>query len=382
MLYTPEFVASLPKPVPFKNSWVVAVCNFKNSTKTRELIEKWYEELPDDIKPRFKAKLLSIDDEVFKTAFHELSIYRYCKEEGWDIEYEPKLPSSLTPDFIVDTKKWGKIAIEVTTVFDADGINNAEKRRDMLTQKVALINTSKVLGITHHGYPATDYKPARAAEKVKAWLDTITDEENHKKMFEVHDCRFTIEIDKEVQSFKPSIGCVFTESNDVSNVPDYTDRIKKKLNQKRMKYSSKSIDMPLLIVLADGVGLVRVDEHAVDKALFGQFTFTWYTNSNKPGQFGRDRSGHFTPSNDAQGDWFGKNTGISGVLYSSYKGDGLFQMQLFHNPVAKMPIPFEPFKIMPQLVLAEKKPHITMRWAVNKQDNYIDKPEDQRVAFV
>ncbi len=381
MLYTSEFIATLPEPVPFKNPWVVGLCNFDNSIKTRELIEKWYEELPVDIKPRFKTKLLSIDDEIFKSAFHELSIYRYCHEEGWEVKYEPALPNGLTPDLIVDTKKWGKIAIEVTTVFDADAIGLAEKRRDLVTQKVALINTSKVLDITHHGYPAKDFKPARAAEKVKAWLTTIQDDKNHKKTFDVHGCRFTINIDSKWQKIKPSIGCVMTESNDVSDVPDYTGRIKKKLDEKRKKYSSKSIKIPLLIVLADGIGMVRVDEHAVDKALFGQFTFTWFTDSDKPGQFGRDRSGHFTPSNNPDGEWFGKNTGISGVLFSSYNGDSKFQMQLFHNPVAKIPIQFEPFKIMPQLVLTEQKPHITMRWAVNKPDNYVENPENNAVGF-
>lgn len=381
MLYTPEFVASLPKPVPFVNPWVVGLCNFDNSVKTRALIEKWYEELPNDIKPRFKAKLLSVDDEAFKSAFHELAIYRYCYEEGWEIEYEPELPNGLTPDLIVDTKQWGKIAIEVTTVFDADEIGLGEKRRNMLTQKVALLDTDKVLDITHHGYPLANYKPARAAEKVKEWLATIRENKSHKKTFDLCGCRFTIAIDSRMQEYKPSIGCVLTESNDVSDVPDYTNRIKKKLNQKRMKYSSKTLDIPLLIVLADGVGLVRVDEHAVDKALFGQFTYTWFMDSDKPGQFGRDRSGHFTPSNNPEGEWFGKNTGISGVLFSSYKGDGNFQMQLFHNPVGKLPIPFEAFKIMPQLVVSEQKPHITMRWAVNKPDNYIENPENNRVAF-
>jgi hypothetical protein len=379
MLYTPEFVASLPKPVPFVNPWVIALCNFDNGVKTRELIEKWYEELPDDIKPRFKAKLLSIDDEVFKPAFHELSIYRYCQEEGWDIEYEPELPNGLTPDLIVDTKKWGKLAIEVTTVFDANGIKLGEKRKQLLLQKISLIETDKVLELTHQAFPLPDFKPAQAAAKVKAWLDTIQDEKKHVKTFDVAGCQFKIETTKKI--YKPTIGCVLAEFSGVNDVPNYADRIKRKLNQKRTKYSSKTIDMPLLIVLADGVGLVRVDEHAIDKALFGQFTFTIFTNSDKPGQFGRDRSGHFTPSNDARGDWFGKNTGISSVLFSSYKGEGHFQMQMFHNPVAKLPIPFEPFKIMPQLVLVEKKPNITMRWAIKKQDNYIENPENSRVAF-
>jgi hypothetical protein len=267
------------------------------------------------------------------------------------------------------------------TLTESSLVRGAERRRDTLTQKVALIKTDKVLEIGHHGYPQADYKPAQAAAKVKAWLDTIQDDKTHKKTFDVHGCDFTITVDKKVQTFKPTQGCVYAEFNDVSDVPDYSDRIKRKLNQKRIKYSSKSINIPLLVVLADGVGLVRVDEHAVDKALFGQFTFTWYTDSNKAGQFGRDRSGHFTPSNDKEGNWFGKNTGISSVMFSSYEGGGKFHMQLFNNPVAEQPLPFEPFKIIPQLVMAEKKPHITLRWAIDEAANYIDKPEERRIGF-
>lgn len=381
MLYTQEFISTLPKPVPFKNPWMVAFCHFESHAKTRKLVEKWYAELPEDIKPKFKKKLLSIDDEVFIPAFHELSIYRFCQEEVWDIQYEPELDNGLTPDFIVDTREWGKLAIEVTTVFDADDVKFGEKRRDMLTQKVALIKTDKILEITHHGYPLAGYKPAQAAAKVGAWLDTIQDNKTHKKTFELHGCHFTIAVDKRVQSFKPTQGCVYAELNDISNVPNYSGRIKKKLNQKRMKYSSKNINRPLLIVLADGVGLSRVDEHAVDKALFGQFTITWDTNNDNPGQYGRDRSGHFTPSNDKEGNWLGKNTGISGVMFSSYEGGGKFHVQLFSNPVAQRPLPFEPFKIIPQLVVAEKKPNITLKWAVDRPDNFLDKPEDYRVIF-
>ncbi|MEO8863010.1 MAG: hypothetical protein ABI354_01675, partial [Candidatus Saccharimonadales bacterium] len=106
MLYTQEFIDNLPPVYPFENPWVVMFCSVEVKKPMRDMIELWYGELPEYMKPRFKDKLLSIDNNVFISAFHELAIYRYCIEEGWEVEYEPTLSNGLTPDLLVRSKEY------------------------------------------------------------------------------------------------------------------------------------------------------------------------------------------------------------------------------------------------------------------------------------
>jgi hypothetical protein len=380
MLYTNEFIATLPDVIQFENPWVVTICKLDVHEPLRALIEQWFENLPDDAKAKLRAKLQSQDNDIYIAAFHELAIHQYCLEEGWKVEYEPTLPNGLTPDLVIHTQEHGDFCVDVTTLFDSEGVAAEHRRKEQVTQKVTAIKTDFVLELNFLDFPAQDFKPAQLANVIQLWLSELPPESNGvEKTFDVHGCHINIMVHTDFA--KPSRGCVAMVGDPGGNVPDYTGRIKKKLNQKRTKYSSKNTGMPLLVVIADGIGLIRADADTVDKALFGQHQLTWYTDGNRPAQFGRDRSGFFTPSNDAEGNWRGKNTGISAVMHSSYKSDCKFQMQMSHNPFAQHPLPFELFSKMPQLIRVPNGNDIKLAWALNEQTNIIENPENSFIQF-
>jgi hypothetical protein len=298
MLYTNEFIATLPDVIQFENPWVVTICKLDVHEPLRALIEQWFENLPDDAKAKLRAKLQSQDNDIYIAAFHELAIHQYCLEEGWKVEYEPTLPNGLTPDLVIHTQEHGDFCVDVTTLFDSEGVAAEHRRKEQVTQKVTAIKTDFVLELNFLDFPAQDFKPAQLANVIQLWL-----------------------------------------------------------------------------------GLIRADADTVDKALFGQHQLTWYTDGNRPAQFGRDRSGFFTPSNDAEGNWRGKNTGISAVMHSSYKSDCKFQMQMSHNPFAQHPLPFELFSKMPQLIRVPNGNDIKLAWALNEQTNIIENPENSFIQF-
>lgn len=383
MLYTQEFIDSLSPMRPFENPWVVALCRLEEQKKMKDMIEQWYADLPDVMKLRLKGKLLSVDNDIFVSAFHELAIYRYCLEEGWDVEYEPTLKSGLTPDLLVHSKEYGDFLVEVTTLFDSEKIAKAVVRQEALTQAISAIQTDFVLGLHYdRGYPLVNFEPKKLAKAIKDWLDTLPDDKRmHKKLFDQYGCTVQVRASKNrAEMPRPRRGSVLM-IGEGGAVPDYSIRAKRKLDEKRKKYSSKDVGMPLVIVLADGVGRLRVDSYLIDRTLFGQYQVTFTADGSKPPEMTRDRSGHFTPRNDENGEWFGKNTGVSAVMFSTFRGGKNFHMKLFHNPVASIEMPYGAFFKMPQLVRTEKNPNIVMKWTLNKADNYIEDEDNQMVTF-
>lgn len=380
MLYDEEFERNLPDKVPFENPWVIGICKFDVQKELRAMLERWFAELPDDIKPKFYSKLRSLNNEEFIPAFHELVLYRYCVEEGWQVEYEQPLDNGLTPDLMVHSTEHGDFIIEVTTLFDGESVARGVKRKEELTQKIGQIETNFVLGLNYDSYPPVGFLPKKILKEISNWLTRLSPEiKSAKKTFGGDE--FRLEVEASTTMPKPSIGCVLSVMEG-GGVPNYSTRVKRKLDEKRKKYNSKDLGIPVVVALADGVGRMRVDGFLIDRSLFGEHQVTIKTNSDEPPVMTRDRSGHFTPSNDATGKWSGKNTGISGVLFSSYRGSSEgFEMKVYHNPVAEIPLPYNIFSKMPQLVRTDNGKDINLNWTLGTPDNKIDDEGSQRILF-
>lgn len=380
MLYDEEYIKNLPEMKPFENPWVVGICKNDEAMSLRQTLEKWYIELPEEIKPKFYSKLRSLDNNVFVATFHELAIYRYCIEEGWDVEYEQPLDSGLTPDLMIHTKDFGDLIVEVTTLFDSEMIAGGVTREEELTQKIGEIKTDFVLELSYQMYPPKDFDAKTMIKEVEHWLSSLPDDkETHSQLFIQGDFSFEIEASKTRP--RPRIGCVLSVMGG-GDVPNYSTRVKRKLDEKRKKYNSKKLGIPVVVALADGVGRMRVDSFLLDRSLFGEHQLTIYPKEDKPGLMTRDRGGHFTPSTDPTGKWSGKNTGISAVMFSSYRGsEEGFEMKVFHNPVAEIGLPYDIFHKMPQLIRTDTGKDLTMNWTLTSPDNHIDDEEKQRIVF-
>lgn len=377
-IFTKTFIESLPDIKPFENPWVIALAKMPERAKHRKMLDQWFANFPDDAKEKMLVKLQSRDDEIFIPALYELAMHQYCLEEGWSVEYEPPLDDGLTPDFVITTNTGYKFILEVTTLFRTKEETAIELMKRDLQARIAMIKTGHVLDITFNSPPDKNAKPGSFTKKVSKWLASIEADGNiHRKVFVDDGVNINILVDPKLP--KPTHGCVFSVMDSGGQVPNYSKRIKSALDDKRRKYNSNKTGLPLVIAYCDGIGRVAGDSSAIDKALFGELTVSF--GGNQPSSVGRDRSGHFTPRNNATGEWFGKNTGISGVLYCSLREVSQYNMQLFHNPVAVMPIQFETFLKIPQLIVTEKEPNLQMRWAIGNRATFTDNPEELGIKF-
>ncbi len=341
----------------------------------RQLIEKWYKNLPEEHKPKFKNKLKSLEDEVFIPTLYELVTHQYCLEEGWTIEYEPKVVTGKNPDFLVTTKSGYKFILEVATTMDSKDIKTSNKKVQEVTEAISAISTPFKLDLHYLINPNDKVKLKVVAKMVKDWVDKL-DTTNTSKRYEMNfgHHSLSLKVQAIIDAPKPTGGCVLSVMDVGGAVPDYSDRIKSVLDDKANKYSSKKTKLPLIVMIADGVGRIRMSETTIDRTLFGRDMITFGDHDNPP-MWHKDRSGHFTPSKDENLEWFGKRTGLSAVLYCSLREKSSFQMQVFHNPFPNIPLDEGVFFKMPQLLKWENEKGIIMKWVISN-------PESSRIYFV
>jgi hypothetical protein len=374
MLYDKKFINKLPEMKQFENPWLVGICKFEKNQELKKLVEKWYANIPIEHQAKLKTKLRSIKDSEFVSAFYELVAHQYCLEEGWEVEYEPRQPSGKAPDFLVKTKSGYEFILEVATIFDSADVKSANDKKEEVTHAITIIKTPFKLHLEYKILPDSRVEPKEVAKLVKEWLEKLDPNDTKKKNKMGFGYKsLSVMVEAIIDAPKPSMGCVLSVMDPGGQVPDYSERIKSVLDDKSKKYSSKKTKLPLVVMVGDGVGRIRMSESTIDRTLFGRDMITFGDEKNPP-HWHKDRSGHFTPSNDENFEWFGKRTGLSAVLYCSLKEKGSFQMQVFHNPIPHIQLSEEVFYKMPQLLKWENKQGIVMRWVVSN-------PEGTRIQF-
>lgn len=374
MVFDDEFVKKLPPAKQYANPWAIAMCKLDHNKNNRGLVEKWFINLPDSAKPNFKKRLNSLDDKDFISAFYELMMHQYCIEEGWKVEYEPAMDNGYKPDLRVTTQSGYQFVIEVTAVFDSDSVEKSDRSKDDLTHQISAIITPFMLSLDYYEHLISGYYSTKAIlTKVKNWLDGLdasNPKKRHKRTFKGPGYNFQLEA--MLSGRKAASNCVWAVMDPGGSVPNYSKRIKSKLDDKARKFGSKNTKMPLVIMLADGVGgRVSLDSHAIDKTLFGDDAITFSINGNEPPKAVKARNGYFTPSNNEKSEWLGKNTSVSAVLYGSLRGSGSYQMQMFHNPVPHISLNDEVFFKMPQLQRVESEEGIKMKWVISNPENHL-----------
>lgn len=376
MVFDDDFVKNLPPARVYGNPWSLAICKLPQNHTTRQLIEKWFLNLPVKHQPSFKLRLTSLDDTESKSAYYELITHQYAIEEGWHVEYEPELPSGYKPDLLVTTQTGDKFIIEVTTVFDSDLVAKSESAKEEVTQRLNSIKTSFIMNLQYTTIPMIPYRVREIGDKVTKWLDSLdvaNTKKRHKKTFKTNGFSFEIEA---IQSRRPKrIARVASVMDPAGMVPNYTDRIKSKLDEKAKKFGSKKTGLPLVIVLADGVGRLRMNEQTVDRTLFGNDVVNFSFDGSQPPTTAKARNGYFTPSTNEDGEWVGKSKNVSAVLYLAAREEGCYQMQLFHNPVPYKQFDDAILYKMPQLERLHTVGALRMKWTITN-------PEGNRIYFM
>jgi len=375
VLFDKEFISSLPDARQFENPWLVAMCKMDKNQQNKELIEKWFSNLTTKSQPDFKKRLRSLKNSIFIPAYYELMMHQFCLEEGWEVEYEPVLDTGFKPDLLVTTRNNYKFIIEVLTVFDSDAVDKSNSRQQELTHLISNIKTQFILSLHYKEDPSESVKTSLMINSIKSWLshlDSSNPKKIHKKTFK----QGGYNLSAEAMFSNPiaSNNCVWTVMEPGGMVPNYSERIKSGLDDKSKKFGSKKTKLPLVVMIADGVGRIRLDEKALDKTLFGDDVITFSYDGKAPPKAHKSRNGYFTPSNDAKGQWVGRRSSVSAVLYCSKQERSTFQLQMFHNPLPFFPLDNEIFYKVPQLLQTVFTGGMQMRWVITN-------PEDSRIYF-
>ena len=226
MLYIEDFIKQLPKIRQFENPGIVGICKFEKNEKLRRLIEKWYKNLPDEQKSKFKTKLRSLQDAVFVPTLYELVAYQYCLEEGWAVEYEPKVVTGKNPDFLVTTKSGYKFILEAATTMDSKEIKTTSKKAQAVAEAISAISTPFKLDLHYLINPNDKVEPKIVAKMVNEWLDkldTTNTSVRHKMNFGHYG--LCLEVQAIIDAPQPTGGCVLSVMDVGGAIPDYSDRI-------------------------------------------------------------------------------------------------------------------------------------------------------------
>jgi hypothetical protein len=199
----------------------------------RALIEKWFVNLPEKQQKSFKAKLRSLKNAEFVSAFYELVAHQYCLEEDWKVEYEPPQISGKAPDFLVTTKTGYKFILEVATIFDSDEVKSANDMQEEITQAITKIKTPHKLHLHYKILPNEKVEPKEVAKMVKEWLDKLDPSDTKKKNKMGFSYKsLSVMIEAVIDAPKPTMGCVLSVMDPGGQVPDYSKRIKSVLDDK------------------------------------------------------------------------------------------------------------------------------------------------------
>ena len=372
-LYDQNFVDKLPPAKPWGHPTLVAFCSDKRFVLMRSMIEQWYQNLPTSVQPKLYKKLRSTDDKIFLPAFYELVAHQYCKEEGWDIDYEPVLPhNGRTPDFVVNTKSGYKFILEVTSLADSPHYNTSETEMRDLNQRISEIKTAYTLEIMYNAMPVKAANAKVVTNDVAKWLsNNIQNTEIISQTFESHGFEVTITADPNGR--KLTSGVLAMAGTAGANLPFYEKRIREALDIKRKRYSPVDTGLPLVILYADIIGGIRGGQDVFDRALYGLNTMQFNTGNNSA-SYGRDNSGYFGV-NSVAGKIVPNNPNLSALIYCSFgEVNKVFSSvhinaQVFHNPYALIPFSDLPFVKLPQfLPITNRDGQTQLRWIVNSPE--------------
>jgi len=346
-------------------------------------IEKWFQTLPEDVKPDIRGRLRDKSSHQHFSAYYELVLYQLFKSVGYSVDIHPKLKEG-EPDLVVTGKNLEKpIIIEIATVFDTPDWEKEEQKFNLILEQLDKIEHYfflMVLVRSEHIPEEVDYK--KLIQFVRGWLDSFDPKKTHTTQEIEHEAdgfRLTLTlIPKKTLEKAPIVGGYMLPARFIGS-KQLRNTLKKKIN----KYKSiRELKMPFIIAL--NMTNMPAGETGLLNELFGKLVVRIRRNKNgdvASVQEGRDFSGLLTPKPGLGGKT--QNTRLSAVLNVVSKwpereeeNEPTSRVHFFsviHNPWASNPLDHEIFKGYPQFVsVSEDETGISLGWI----DRETEKPFD------
>lgn len=141
----------------------------------RDLLQTWFDRLPDQARTAMHSRLRSPDDISFQSAFFELYLHELLRCMGYDVEYEPDVPgTSKRPDFLVKRERRPYVYLEATVAAASKGDQAEQKRAGVVYDTLNEMDSPDFfLSVEVEGVPASPPKGAKLRADLQAWLATL-----------------------------------------------------------------------------------------------------------------------------------------------------------------------------------------------------------------
>lgn len=336
----------------------------------RNIIEVWFNRLPEEAKPDISARLRSTNSRDHFGAYFELVLHQILIDMGFAVYFHPKIAEG-NPDLLINGKNLTKPTfIEVATVFDEPRLEKEEQKFNVILEKLHIIEHyfSIIVSNESEHIPAdVDYEKLRYS--VESQLDSLYSKAmSNPNEFEYKEGELTLHVTAIPNLARSPILLAHGGQARFAGTEQLRSAIEKKINKyKSIKY------LGLGFIVALNLANVPAGEQGLLNTLFGDQVVRIRRNlRGEPvsAKEGRNLKGLFTPKPGLGGK--ARNTRLSAVLNIVSKWPEcdidepirrVHNIRIIHNPWALNPLNIEVFKSLPQFtVLSEDDTGITLGW--------------------
>lgn len=290
--------------------YIVRLALDSRLSRERKKIERWFQDLPESIKPDIRARLRSEISQQHFGAYYELVTHEFFKKLGYSVEMHPSFGNE-EPDLLVSGMNLDKpIVTEVATVFDDPEWEKEDRKLRELLNQLDNIKHLFFLGITVALTPVSDnidYDSLR--QFVTQWFDSFdpkVTEDIQTTSYDRDGLKLSLNLIPKKPKFRkkkgPIIGIHGLPARFISN-----QQMRNALKKKASKYKFvKEQGYPYIVALS--LYSTHSDSNNVIDQLLGKHALTISRDAeghlvNK--QWGRDSSGICR---------YNQNTRLSGVV--------------------------------------------------------------------
>lgn len=336
----------------------------------RDIIEVWFDRLPEEAKPDISARLRSTNSRDHFGAYFELVLHQILIDMGFAVYFHPKITEG-NPDLLIEGKNLSKPTfIEVATVFDEPKWEKEEQKFNIILEKLNAIEHYYSLIISNESerIPAdVDYEKLRYS--IESQLDSLySNAMSNPNEFQYKEDELTLHVTAIPNLARSPILLAHGGQARFAGTEQLRSAIEKKIN----KYKSVK-ELGLGFIVALNLANVPAGEQGLLNTLFGDQVVRIQRNlRGEPISVkeGRNLKGLFTPKPGLGGK--ARNTRLSAVFNIVSKWPErdmdepirrVHNIRIIHNPWASNPLDVDVFKSLPQFtVLSEDDAGITLGW--------------------
>lgn len=336
----------------------------------RDLLEQWFERLPNDAKADIRARFRSRDDVQHQSAWFELFWHELLRCCGYDVEIHPTLADvTATPDFLTKRNGVSQFYLEATLAMPpADPAAN--RRLAELHDTLDRMNSPDYFLIfEYRGSPEGNIRGRALRERLERWLQQLNYEEISRLRQEQNDgviptyswseqgVTLTFEPIPKGPRFRGQLGArpVGAVAPMEMRLLRTHDDIRTAVEGKATKYGALGLPLVVAVNVMDDF----CDDLDVWNALFGEEQLVAI---RQPDGRWRDEWGPRVPNGAWRGRNGPRNPLVSAIIVTQQLSPSNLRthaVELIHNPWASHPLPADALGLTQRTVaVADGRIHV------------------------